>query len=131
MEGIKFCKEKIRYELIDPKCLEELAKVLSYGSLKYQDHNWQKVDELNYHGALMRHFQAIRMGEVIDPESNMLHAAHLFTTAMFLLWFELQRHEDKNKTWDELLKDWNQRKIFENMYKKYKSEYDKAGIKKG
>lgn len=80
---------KIRYDLIPPIVLKELAEVLTYGANKYSDHNWQKCKDRNrYIAATMRHFESFRDGEQIDPESRLSHLAHALANISFLLYFE-------------------------------------------
>ena len=86
-KGAKFDGGKCRLELIDPIAEEAMAWVLTYGSYKYTDNSWQKVDRERYIGAIKRHLNAIQRGEVCDPESGLPHAAHLHCNTMFLCHF--------------------------------------------
>ena len=83
---------KLRYDLLPPNALREVAKVLTYGAAKYAPNNWQAVDDAKarYAAALMRHFEAWRDGEILDPDSRLPHLAHVVCNALFLLWFELK-----------------------------------------
>lgn len=68
---------KLRYDLIPPEALEELAQVYTMGAHKYADRNWEKG--LNYgriFAAIMRHLWAFWRGETLDKESGIHHAAH-------------------------------------------------------
>ena len=86
---IKFDKGKLMYNLIPPKAMKELAKVLTYGAKKYKPNNWQGVDEPNrYIDALYRHLEAWRSGEKIDKESGLSHLSHALTNITFLIHFE-------------------------------------------
>lgn len=91
MEGLKFDKEKLRWDLIPMECVEEVVKVLTFGAEKYEANNWQKVEnaEDRYYAALLRHIVAHRKGETIDPESGLLHLSHVACNVVFLLYFEL------------------------------------------
>ena len=40
-EGLKHDQGKLRFDLIPPEALIELAKVLTYGASKYNDRNWE------------------------------------------------------------------------------------------
>lgn len=88
----KFDGDKLRYELIPPEPLEELAKVLTYGAKKYAANSWQKVEpfEDRYYAALMRHLAEWRKGYDHDDESGLLHLSHAFCCLMFLLTNEVQ-----------------------------------------
>jgi hypothetical protein len=76
----KYDAGKLRYELITPEMEEALAEVLTYGAKKYSANSWQKVEpfEDRYYGALRRHLQEWRKGEIIDPESGLPHLNHAF-----------------------------------------------------
>ena len=91
-EGTKYDGDKLMYDLIPAECLEELAKVLTYGAKKYAPNNWQKVDNFNsrYYSALQRHIEAWRKGEKVDAESGLHHLSHALCNVMFLLWKEEQ-----------------------------------------
>lgn len=87
--GLKYDEDKPDYSLIPPEVLEALAKVLTYGAKKYGPENWRLVTPTSrYYSALMRHIQAVRQGETIDPESGFPHMWHALTNAAFLtvLW---------------------------------------------
>lgn len=79
------------YNLIPPECTKALAEHLTYGAQKYKADNWKKVDDVNrYYNALMRHVEAWRTGEIFD-EDGKRHTVAVFTNAMFLLWFDLNK----------------------------------------
>lgn len=74
-------------ELLDPKFLQAIAEVLTYGAEKYDAHNWrQGIDTDRLYGALQRHLNAFWDGEDIDPESGHHHLAHAGCELMFLYW---------------------------------------------
>lgn len=91
--GTKYDSGKLQYTLVPPYALQEVARNLTAGLKKYKErNNWQKVPEARqrYMDALMRHFEAIRRGEIIDHEStepNMSHMSAVAVNAMFLLEF--------------------------------------------
>jgi hypothetical protein len=89
MIGQKFDSDKIRMDLIPFAPLEEIAKVLSYGSKKYADNNWQQVPEAipRYEAAMLRHISAYKQGQVLDHETGLPHLAHAGCCLMFLLHF--------------------------------------------
>ena len=86
--GVKYDSGKLRMELIPPEAIEALAKVITYGANKYSDDNWKKVSKDRYIGALMRHLNAYRKGELYDDESGLTHMAHILTNAAFLVYKE-------------------------------------------
>jgi len=75
--GVKFDEGKNRYDLIPGYALDELAKIYTYGTKKYDDNNWRKGMKWGrIFGAMMRHAWAFWRGEDRDPESGLLHLAH-------------------------------------------------------
>jgi len=87
-DGVKYDSGKLRMELIPPEAIEALAEVITYGANKYSDDNWKKVSKDRYIGALMRHLNAYRKGELYDDESGLTHMAHILTNAAFLIYKE-------------------------------------------
>ncbi len=87
MEGRKDDKGKLRYDLLPPSVVEALVKVLTYGAAKYDDHNWEKVPDLDarYYAAGERHRAQDRMGIRIDPETGLPHLAHAMCCDAFRL----------------------------------------------
>lgn len=86
---MKFDAGKLRYSLVPPKAMKELAKVLTYGAKKYKPNNWQQVDDTErYVNALYRHLEAWRSGEKTDDESKLSHLSHALTNIAFLIHFE-------------------------------------------
>lgn len=82
---IKHDLGKPDFSLIDPYWHEDVAQVLTFGAKKYKRNNWQKnTDKNRTIAALERHLNAIKKGELIDPETNMQHTAHIACNSMFL-----------------------------------------------
>ena len=78
-------KQKLRYDLIPPDTLADMAKVLTMGAEKYGANTWKNPDSPHYHeAAALRHIQAWRMGESLDEESGLPHLIHAITNLMFL-----------------------------------------------
>lgn len=87
--GTKFDQEKLRYELIPPYPLSELARVYTIGGKKYLPDNWREgLDKDRILGALLRHTEAIRMGELIDQKDGQLHASSIAWCAFALMEYE-------------------------------------------
>lgn len=77
---------KLLYDLLPPMAIEEVVKVLTFGTAKYAPDNWRKCDDLSrYRFAAMRHFEAYRKGEILDPETELPHLAHAICNLIFLL----------------------------------------------
>lgn len=98
MNGIKYDNDKLRWSLLPFNVMVDVVKVLMYGSKKYEDDNWKKVDNTKerYFNAGMRHFLAWWMGEKLDEETKLSHLAHAICCLIFLLWFEKEEKGDDN-----------------------------------
>lgn len=87
--GIKHDQEKPRMELMAPRAIFALAKVLTFGSKKYAARNWEKgILWSRCIAAILRHTFSYAMGETHDPETGLSHMAHVMCEAMFLIEFE-------------------------------------------
>ena len=83
--ALKNDSEKNRLELIPHSAIEGLGRAMTYGSQKYEDHNWSNGfnwDRLV--GSLMRHLNAWRAGQDNDPESGLSHIDHVLANAAML-----------------------------------------------
>lgn len=84
-KALRYDVGKIRHDLISPTAMNELAKVLTFGANKYEANNWRKgMKWSRVIGSLKRHLNAIENGEDNDPETGLLHIAHVMCNAMFL-----------------------------------------------
>lgn len=73
--------------MVPPQIMFEIEKVRAYGNKKYGDvNNWKNVSPDRYWEALIRHvFAAWEDFRRVDPESGLLHLAHIACNAAFLL----------------------------------------------
>lgn len=84
--GLKYDKEKLRYDLIPTILLRAVAEVLTFGAEKYGDRNWEKGIEYNrVFGALLRHLYAWWDGEDADPETGLNPLWHAACNMAFLI----------------------------------------------
>lgn len=79
--GAKVDAGKVRMHLITggmARAITEVAKVGTFGAAKYTDGGWVEVPDgfRRYEDAQQRHAAYRHMGEVIDPDSKLLHLAH-------------------------------------------------------
>lgn len=75
----------------DPLALMELAKVYGFGEAKYARYNYLKGYEWSLSvDALFRHLLAFLAGEDRDPESGLLHTAHVMWHAGTLTSYQLR-----------------------------------------
>lgn len=98
-EGKKYDGEKPKMYLLPPKTLLEVAKVLTFGAAKYDEHNWKKLDNLQnrYSGAALRHIVAHLDGEELDEETGLDHIAHAICCLMFKLEAKLENGKSKEE----------------------------------
>lgn len=61
-----------------PRAVREVAAVSAFGASKYAWRGWEGVDDgvNRYSDAMVRHLVREGEGEVLDPDSGLLHAAH-------------------------------------------------------
>ncbi len=84
--GKKFDGEKIRMDLLSPKALTEIARVMGEGAKKYGAQNWRKgIAWSRVYAAIQRHLNAWNDGETYDQETGISHLAHAGCGIMFLL----------------------------------------------
>lgn len=81
------------------RALYEVAKVATFGAIKYSPGGWVKVpDGFNrYADAQQRHAAYFNMGEVNDPDSKLLHLAHEAWNALAKLDLYLREQEQIKK----------------------------------
>lgn len=84
------------------EALSEVTKCLQYNAThKYYPQSWMEmynfVPERELIEAIYRHLDAHLRGELIDPEDNTPHLAHLIVDALFLLSFQLWRGQGREK----------------------------------
>ena len=83
--GERYNKGKTRHDLKPAFAEEQYAKILTLGSEKYAERNWERgMKWSQVLASLERHLYAIKRGEDYDPESGELHAAHVMCNAAFL-----------------------------------------------
>ena len=99
--GKRFNQGKVRYDLAPAFAQEQYAKVLTFGSMRYGAHNWEKgMLWSNVLASLERHLQAIKNGEDYDKESGILHSAHIMCNAAFLTeYYKIYPQGDDRQHW--------------------------------
>lgn len=78
-----------------PRAIEAVAAVSLFGATKYAWKGWESVaDGYNrYSDALVRHLTYEGKGEVLDPDSGLLHAAHAAWNALARLELLIKEQE--------------------------------------
>ena len=98
MKFMKNDSKKNRLELIDPKFINGIGAVLTFGAEKYKANNWKKATSLadreRVRGGMLRHLMAYSSGELTDPETGLHHLYHLSCGAMFLTYHDM--HDGEN-----------------------------------
>jgi hypothetical protein len=83
--GLRYDDGKLRFDLVPPYAQEQYVRVLTYGANKYKPRNWERgMAWSKVMGSLKRHIHAIEMGELVDPETGLSHAAHGMCNLAFL-----------------------------------------------
>lgn len=96
--GDRFNEGKIRYDLLEPYAMEQLAKIFTFGAQKYADNNWLKgLPWLQTTASLKRHLAAFEKGEDYDKESGLLHMAHVAWNALAIVSYYKHRPEFDNR----------------------------------
>lgn len=97
-EGVKHDTQKPRLDLIPTEAIVEIAKVLTFGAIKYDEWNWARgMKWSRVIGAAERHIGAFKGGEDIDPETGLSHIAHAACNLMFLLFYEQHRRDNDDR----------------------------------
>lgn len=89
-EAGRFSEGKIRHDLVAPWALNEIARVYTYGTIKYDDDNWWKglKWKKDVFGCILRHIWKWFRGERDDDESGLHHLAHAAWNCMTLMEYE-------------------------------------------
>lgn len=75
--AIKFDGDKLRYDLLPARALNDLVLIYTFGAKKYNDRNWEKgMSYGRIFAATMRHCWLWFAGEDLDSESGLHHMAH-------------------------------------------------------
>ena len=86
--AVKDDSGKLRYDLIPPRALDELARVYTIGAKKYSDRNWENGFQWGrIFAAMMRHGWAFWRGEERDPVDGQLHLSSVAWCAFALMEF--------------------------------------------
>ena len=128
--GIKYDSEKPKMNLLPPKAIVEISKVLTFGASKYDAENWRKLDDLQsrYTAGALRHIFAHMDGEELDSETNLSHLAHAMCCLLFKLEIELEnaKIEEEKPRETELTEHTARDQSFESDILSDKS-YNEAG----
>lgn len=103
--GKKFDDKKPKMELLPFDALEEVARVLEAGEIKYDAGNWQNGLEMRrLLGAAIRHIGQFNAGIDRDEETSTLHIANAACNLLFAIWMYNNRPDLDNR-WTKLHKE--------------------------
>lgn len=87
-EGQRKNAGKLRYDLTPAFAQQEYVRVLTAGSIKYEDNNWKRgMTWSSVMASMKRHIAAFESGEDIDEETQCYHTAQIMCNAAFLTEF--------------------------------------------
>jgi len=82
MKAIKYDSGKPRTDLLPPRVLLMVSKVLGFGAIKYKDYNYRKGKGLKFsqmYAATQRHILKWWDREDLDEETKLNHIYHAIT----------------------------------------------------
>jgi hypothetical protein len=87
--GKQLFAEKLRWQVLPWREIEELAAVFDFGARKRGEHgahSWERMGDVRdeYAAKILRHFTEWRLGRGVDPESGRSHLYHLASDALIL-----------------------------------------------
>jgi hypothetical protein len=93
--GLRYNKDKLRWDLLPLKPLTEVLKVFTKGAEKYKDWNWYRGMKYSVsYNSGQRHRSAWWLGERNDPESGLHHLGHSIVNDLFNLTYELEERKN-------------------------------------
>ena len=123
-EAARFDEGKIRHDLMPPWSLDQIAKVYTYGTIKYDDDNWWKgMPWKKVIGPMLRHIWKWLRGEKLDDESGLHHLAHAAWQCLALMEYEKNGIGQDNRvpyTLDLMNKNQREKRI--TLWKKLANE---------
>lgn len=90
-KGLRYSEGKLRFDLIPPDVMLEIARVFTHGAIKYAERNWERGMAYSIcRASKERHWNQRLLGFTVDEESGCRHLAHEIVNSMFLLAYELR-----------------------------------------
>lgn len=87
---MRFDTGKMRFDLLPPEALVELARIYTMGAIKYDDNNWRKgMDWSKCIGSLERHLNKWKAGQSLDKDTGCHHLAQVAWNALTLMIYEM------------------------------------------
>lgn len=84
---VKNDEGKPRMTLVPPRAMLAVAECMTYGEEKYPGNDFRLVENgyNRYDDAARRHMNAADRGELVDPDSELLHLAHAASNLLMQL----------------------------------------------
>jgi len=93
-ETVKWDEGKLRYDLVPVSAERAIAEVMTYGTSKYPDRNWEGgIKWSRIYAAIRRHLAAWWSREDADPDSGLNHLKHVICDVSFLVEY-LETHQE-------------------------------------
>lgn len=84
-KGLRFNTGKVRHDLVPQYAQRQYAEVLTRGSEKYAERNWELgMKWSKVLASMKRHIEAFELGDDYDSETGLLHMAHVMCNAAFI-----------------------------------------------
>ena len=81
---MKVSEGKYEPTLVYVSFIEEIARVRRYGIEKHDNsEDWRTTPIVDHFDAMLRHINAHIDGEILDPESGLMHLSHAAANIMF------------------------------------------------
>lgn len=111
-QGVKHDQGKIPLDLLSTDALNEMAKVLEYGSKKYSSHNWRNGFKWSrLYAAALRHLTTWNnpYESSLDKETNLSHLSHAAVNIMMLIEHEVRAlgEDDRHKVMNKIIQDFH------------------------
>lgn len=83
------------------RALMETSRTMVFGADKHGAQDWLKREPRLFFDAMVRHGVARELGELRDPETGLLHSAHMAANALIIVEHDLIRLEAPGGTGEQ------------------------------
>ena len=102
-----FQDNKLRWDLLPLKEIEDIVRVYHAGAKKYGPNRWQNLEDgfQRYKAAALRHLMEYEKGERVDADTGCLHLAQFAWNAIAMLYLDkhgkglIKNNEKSNETY--------------------------------
>lgn len=90
--GLRYNDGKVRFDLLPPEALWELANLYTKGAIKYADRNWERgMSWGKCFASMMRHAWSFWRGEEIDEETGVHHMIAVAWNAFAIYTYSIRK----------------------------------------